>query len=163
MDLAPILAAAGPFLGDVHHGQIEHFKQTVIGGEYGFCLGHLSQLPVEVLNGIGGIDQCSDFLGILEIGGQVGPVGTLGDGDSRIFAAPFLIKGIEFIESGLLIQGGIDFFEVRHEFFDVLVGDGFGIVTDLVDDALLDFGFGIYCLPPAAQKGNKVEVGISNG
>lgn len=38
VDLAPILAASGPFLGDVHHGQIEHFKQTVIGGDTDLAL-----------------------------------------------------------------------------------------------------------------------------
>lgn len=55
---------------------------------------------------------------------------------------PFLIKGIKFIQGGLFIYCGIDFFEACHEFFNVFVGDEFGGVTDLVDVALLDLVLG---------------------
>ena len=50
MDHAPALPPAGPLFGNVHHGQIQHFQQAVISGEYGFGLGHLAQLAVEALD-----------------------------------------------------------------------------------------------------------------
>ena len=71
MDQAPVLPPAGPLSGNIHHGQIQHFQQAVISREYGFGLGHLAQLAVEALNGIGGIDQPPDLLGVLEVGAQV--------------------------------------------------------------------------------------------
>ena len=42
MDDSSVLPAAGPFLRDVQHGQIQHFQQTVIRGENGLGLGHLA-------------------------------------------------------------------------------------------------------------------------
>ena len=56
VDHAPVPAPARPFLGNVHHGQVEHFEQAIIGGENGFGLGHFPQLPVKALNSIGGVD-----------------------------------------------------------------------------------------------------------
>ena len=85
MDHAPALPPAGPLFGNIHHGQIQHFQQAVIGGEYGFGLGHLAQLAVEALNGIGGIDQPPDLLGVLEVGAQVGPVVPPGLGNFGVF------------------------------------------------------------------------------
>ena len=52
VDQTPVLAASGPFFGNVHHGQIQHFQQAVIGGEHGFGFGHLAQLAVEALDGL---------------------------------------------------------------------------------------------------------------
>ena len=92
MDHTPVLAASGPFFGNVHHGQIQHFQQAVIGWEYRFCLGDLAKLAVESLNGVGGIDQPPYFLGILEIGAEVGPVIPPGLGDFRVFPVPALPK-----------------------------------------------------------------------
>ena len=56
VDDAPILAPARPFLGDVHHGQIQHLQQAVVCWENRLGLGHLPQLAVKALNGVGGID-----------------------------------------------------------------------------------------------------------
>ena len=56
VDQAPVLTASSPFFCNIHHGQIQHFQQAVIGGKDRFGLGHLAQLVVETLNGIGGID-----------------------------------------------------------------------------------------------------------
>ena len=36
VDNAPIPALACPFFRDVHHRQIQHFQQAVIGREHGF-------------------------------------------------------------------------------------------------------------------------------
>ena len=92
MDHAPVLPPAGPLFGNIHHGQIQLFQQAVIGGEYGFGLGHLAQLAVEALNGIGGINQPPDLLGILEVGAQVGPVVPPGLGNFRVFFCPSVLQ-----------------------------------------------------------------------
>ena len=68
VDDAPILAPARPFLGDVHHGQVQHLQQAVVRWENGLGLGHLPQWAVKTLNGVGGIGQPPDLLGKLEIG-----------------------------------------------------------------------------------------------
>ena len=56
VDQAPVLPPSGPLFRNIHHGQIQHFQQAVIGGKDGLGLGHLAELAVEALNGIGGID-----------------------------------------------------------------------------------------------------------
>ena len=80
MNHAPILASARPFLGNLRHGQVQHFQQAVIGRKHQFGLGHLAQLAVKALNGIGGVDQPAHLLGILEAGAEIGPVGPPGLG-----------------------------------------------------------------------------------
>ena len=50
VDHTPVLPPAGPLLRDVHHGQIQHFQQAVVGGEHGFGFCHLAQLAVEALD-----------------------------------------------------------------------------------------------------------------
>ena len=57
MDHAPILATICLFLGNVHHDQIQHSQQGVVGGEHELGLGHLSQLAVKALNGVSSVDQ----------------------------------------------------------------------------------------------------------
>lgn len=52
MNQAPVLPASSPLFRDIHHSRIQHFQQTVIGGEYRFGLGHLARLAVEAFNGV---------------------------------------------------------------------------------------------------------------
>ena len=68
VDYTPILAPARPFLGNVHHGQVQHLQQAVVRGKNRLGFGHLPELAIKALNGVGGIDQPPDFLGELEIG-----------------------------------------------------------------------------------------------
>lgn len=79
------LPMSGPLFRDIHHGQVQHFQQAVIGRKYRFRLGYLAQLPVEPFNCVGGIDQPADFLRIFEIGAQIPPVGQPGLSDFRVF------------------------------------------------------------------------------
>ena len=53
VDDTPVLPPSGPLFRNIYHSQIQHFQQTVIGGKDGFGLGHLAQLAVETLNGVG--------------------------------------------------------------------------------------------------------------
>lgn len=84
VDQAPILSPSGPLFRNVHHGQAQHFQQTVIGGKDRRGLSHLAQLPVETLDGIGSSDQPAHLLGILEISAEIGPIIPPGSGDFRI-------------------------------------------------------------------------------
>ena len=61
MDDAPVLASACPFSGNVHHSQVQHLQQAVVRGKNRPGLGHLPQLAVKALNGVGGIDQPPDL------------------------------------------------------------------------------------------------------
>ena len=74
MNHAPILPPASPLFRDVHHRQIQHFKQAVIRRKDGFRLGHFAELPVEPLNGVGGVDPPPHLLRVLEVGAEIGPV-----------------------------------------------------------------------------------------
>ena len=140
MNHAPILASARPFLGNLRHGQVQHFQQAVIGRKHQFGLGHVPQLAVKALNGIGGVDQPAHLLGILEVGAEIGPVGPPGLGDFRVFLVPALLKSVQGIQGGLLIYGCIDRLQIGHKGLQVLVGHILAGITQLVDDAVLDFG-----------------------
>ena len=50
VDQAPILPTSGPFFRNVHHDQMQHFQQAVIGRKHRFGLGHLMQLTVGALD-----------------------------------------------------------------------------------------------------------------
>ena len=107
MDQTPVLPTFRPFLRDVHHRQIQHYKQAVIGGKHGFGLGYLAQLAVETLDGVGGIDDLAHLGRILEIGAQPRPVGPPGLYSFGVFLAPEFLKTIQFRKSGRLVHGGI--------------------------------------------------------
>ena len=81
----PILSTASPLFRDVHHSQIQHFQKAVISWEHGFSLGHLAQLAVESLNGVGCVNQPPHFLGIFEVGAEVEPVVPPGLGNPGVF------------------------------------------------------------------------------
>ena len=63
---APILPSSGPFFRNVHHGQIQHFQQAIIGRKDGFGLGNLAELAIKALNGVGGVDESTYPLGYLK-------------------------------------------------------------------------------------------------
>ena len=71
---APVLPLSGPLFRNIHHGQIQHFQQAVIGGKDGLGLGHLAELAVEALNVIGNVNQSPHLLRVLEADAEVGPV-----------------------------------------------------------------------------------------
>ena len=52
-DQAPALTPPGPLFGDIHHSQVQHFQQAVVGGKDGFCLGHLAQLVDDTVLNLG--------------------------------------------------------------------------------------------------------------
>ena len=66
MDLSSI-DGVRPFLGDIYHGQIQHFQETVIGWKYRLGFGDFPELAVKSFNRIRGIDQTSDSFRVLKI------------------------------------------------------------------------------------------------
>ena len=64
MDLSPILTVPRPFLGDIYHGQIQHFQETVIGWKYRLGFGDFPELAVKSFNRVRGIDQTSGTTGL---------------------------------------------------------------------------------------------------
>ena len=61
---------------------------AVIGLKHGFGLGHLAQLAIESLNGVGGADQPAHLLGELEISAEIGSARPSGSGIFQIFLVP---------------------------------------------------------------------------
>ena len=114
MNPAPIPPTAGPLFCNVNHGQIQHLQQAIVGGENRLGLGHFAQLAVKALNGVGRIDQTPHLLRVFEIGAEVGPVFPPGSGDLGILLVPVFPKGIQGIQSSLLVDGGVDSLQISH-------------------------------------------------
>ena len=85
VDCNSVLPLSDPISSNVHHGQVRHFQRAVIRGKDRFRLGHLPQLPIDPLNGVGGVDQPAHLLEILEIGIQIGPVDPPGLRNLEVF------------------------------------------------------------------------------
>ena len=49
MDHTPVLTAAGPLFGNIHHCQIQHFEQALISRKHGFRFCYLAKLAVKNL------------------------------------------------------------------------------------------------------------------
>ncbi|AVG10978.1 hypothetical protein [Paenibacillus larvae] len=94
--LSPVLNPAGPFAGDIHRRQIEHFKQGFVARKDTFALCHFPKLTVVALDHIGCIDESSDLRRILEKGSQFCPVISPRPDNERVFGAPYLFKTIQF-------------------------------------------------------------------
>ena len=99
MDHPPVLPPSRLLFRDVRHRQNQHFQQAVVRGKHRFGPGHLAQLTVEILYGVGGVDQPVHFLRVLEIYTQIDPVCPPGLGDSRIFPVLALSKGVQGIHA----------------------------------------------------------------
>lgn len=73
MDSGPVLLPNRPFIRDVDHRQVQHFQQAVICRKDRLGFGHLPQLAVEALDGVGRKDQPADLLWKRNIGAQIDP------------------------------------------------------------------------------------------
>ncbi len=131
VDQAPVLTPSAPFFRNIHHSQIQHFQQTTISRKHRFGLGHLTQLAVKPLNGLGGVDQSAHLLGVLEIGAEIGLIGLPGLGDFWVFLVPARPKGVQSIQGCLLAHGGIDRLQIGHKGLQVLVGHILAGITQL--------------------------------
>ena len=84
---------------------------------------HFSQLPIEVFNGIRGVDYCPYLLRMLEIGRKLRLMRTPGFGFLGVFGVPFCGESIERIELRLLIDCTADRFCIGNEHLYVIVGN----------------------------------------
>lgn len=162
MDQAPVLTATSPFFSNVHHGQIQHFQQAVISRKHGFGFCHLAQLAVKSFNGVSGVDQAPYLLGILEVGAEIGPVGSPGLGDFRVFLVPAFPKAIQSAQGCLLVHGGINRLQIGHKGFQILVRHVLAGIAQLVDDAVLDLGLRKNCVDRCVKPCQIVGTGNKN-
>lgn len=145
MDLSPILTVSRPFLGDIYHGQIQHFQETVIGWKYRLGFGDFPELAVKSFNRVRGIDQTSDSFRILKIRWKICPVIFPWLCNLRVFPAPFFVKAVQFCQCNFFCRSCIYTLQICHKWFDFFVRNKFRGVPDLMDYALLDLGLGKYC------------------
>ena len=88
----PILYGLRPLLLNAVYSAENEFEQGVFGSESAFSFCVFSDLAMEALDSIGGIDYPPDFTGIFEIGRKVFPVILPGGEDGRVFLSPFFIQ-----------------------------------------------------------------------
>lgn len=138
MDLPSILPVASPFFGNIHHGQIQHFHQTLIRREYRLGFRCLPQLPVKSLDGIRDIDQTANHFWILEIRWKILPVILLWFCDFRIFSAPFFVKATKFSQSDCFRWSCIYTFQIIRQQLEFLLGNKLCCISDLMNDTMLD-------------------------
>ena len=86
------------------------------------------------------------FLEILEVGTAISLVGSPRLGDFRVFLVPVLPKGLQGIQSCLLIHGGVDHFQIGHKRVQIHVRHVLAGITQLADDAVLDLGLRKNCV-----------------
>lgn len=89
---APVLPSPGPFLCNVHHGEIQHFHQTVIRRKNGLGFCNFAKLAVNALNGIGRVDQPANLFREFEICAQVCSILPPGSSDPGIFLSPMHLQ-----------------------------------------------------------------------
>ncbi len=133
----PILDGHAPFFLDVHQCQVDRLLSSQVIGELDFGFDILTDTPVDVLNGIGRIDNLADFQRESKIAGQVFPVITPGQNRMFILGLPFTGEALQGMLGGILIGSGIDFLKVHTEFLTILPDHVFAAITDLVNDAQL--------------------------
>ena len=139
-DASPVLSFSGPFFCNIDYGQVKGFQKRFLGRVGSFCLGDLPQAAVEIFDGIRCVDDFTDLSRILEKGVQFDPVVSPGLDRSRIFASPFFIDPVEFVQSLLFCHGCINCFQIAGKLFHVFPYDITDTAPDLVDDTALDIG-----------------------
>ena len=77
-DRTPVLDWHSPFVYDVHRGQIKDFHKRIVGNEGALCLGNLSELPVEIFDGVCGVNELSYFRRVFKHRGKRVPVNPPG-------------------------------------------------------------------------------------
>jgi len=91
-----------PLDHDIHSGQVQYLHERIVGDEGALRLSNLPKLPVEIFNGVGRINQFSDFGRVFKHRGELVPVDPPGFYGQRVFPASFGFKFIHGGKSGLL-------------------------------------------------------------
>ena len=142
VDQIPVLTASSPLFRNVHCGKIEHFQKTIVRREDRLGFGHFSKLPVEVFNGVGGIDGPPYLERIGEEGGEDIPVILPALNTGWILLAPGLFEFHQMGKRLVLGRRAIYTFQIGHKRLDVFPAYEPAAGPDLVDDAALNLRFG---------------------
>jgi len=139
-NFAPVSDRQCPFSGDVILRQPKQFGQRIVVRKNAGRLGDFSELPIESLDDVGGIDDFSDLVWIGEESGKLAPISLPGFQMNGVLA-PVFFHLFQRLEARIFCRRTIDIFQIGTEFFLILAADIFYRVPDLVDDATLDFRF----------------------
>ena len=140
----PISTSGGPVFDDFPAGQIEHLSQGIIVGEAGLVLGNLAELAVQALNDIGRVYDFPNLRGICEKGAQNIPIILPAFHTGGILISPLFFECHQGFQGFILSDGGVDFFQIRHQRLDVLIAYKTGGGADLMDNAPLHLAVGIH-------------------
>ena len=83
---------------------------------------------------------------VISISAEVGPILLPRLRDFRVFSVPAFGKRIQSIQGGLFINRSVDCFQVSHQEFQVLVGDIFAGVAQLMNNAILNLRLRVYSI-----------------
>ena len=128
-----------PLLADVAQGKVEQLGGRFVAGEVPAVLHDLSQLHVQTLDGVGGVDDAAHFGRIGEERHHLRPLPAPGLGDRRTFGAPEpLFEGRERRFRRLGVRSLVNRFELGGNRFAVLPGHIAQGVANQMHDAGLN-------------------------
>jgi len=100
---APVRYGQAPFFFYVKNSEVDGFSCCLIICKLDFCFCILTNAPVEVFNGVGSVNDFSDFEWVIEVIGKVVPVIVPGGDSELVSGTPFVCKRSERIESGFAV------------------------------------------------------------
>ncbi len=104
-------------------------------------LRHFAELPIEILDGVIGVDDAPELFGIAEEGGELRPL-RLPAFERKIELRPSLSNFLQSFECRVFGRSHVDLPKIPTEILPVTMRHELHRVPDLVDDALLDDCFG---------------------
>ena len=105
----------------MHRNRVELFQQGIVADESVLGLRDLMELAVEVLDGVGHINDPADRFRVLEHGGEFVPVLAPGLDRRRVLGSPGGFQLIQRNERRFLRRRFIDGFHRSREYLDVLI------------------------------------------
>ena len=136
-DFSPVRHWFAPFPGNVPGSEVEHFFQGRFRLEHLARFRGLAYLAVESFDGVGGIDDPAQILGVLEIGREVAPVISPASYADGIGLSPFRFELGQVFLRDLESGGLVDALQIRHELVRILAAYVLHGVAYLMDDAPL--------------------------
>ena len=136
-DEAPVVKGHVPFLLDIHQGQVDRLLGRLVVGKLDLGLDIFSDTSVDVLDGIGGIDDPADFQGEGKVAGQIFPIVAPGQDGMLVLGLPLAGKAFQGMFGRLLVRGSVDILEIGAKFLAILPYHIFAAIADLMDDAQL--------------------------
>jgi hypothetical protein len=94
-DQSPVFDGHTPVFFDVHDCQVNSFFSCLVIRELHFSLRVFSYSPIQVFNGVGGIDDLSDLKGKVKVVSEVFPVGAPRLDGMAVLALPFGAKSVK--------------------------------------------------------------------